>query len=71
MSFVAPPSVLPDISPSWGEISSFTDSAFGGWRNPPRHLISPLEGEMAGRPEGGAKERSVDNHRADHSHELG
>ncbi|PBB38160.1 hypothetical protein CK221_09480 [Mesorhizobium sp. WSM3868] len=24
------------------------------WRKPARHLISPLEGEMAGRTEGGA-----------------
>ncbi|RWO83231.1 MAG: hypothetical protein EOS18_06485 [Mesorhizobium sp.] len=27
------------------------------WRNRRRHPISPLEGEMAGRPEGGAVER--------------
>ncbi|TPO00858.1 propionyl-coenzyme A carboxylase alpha polypeptide [Mesorhizobium sp. B1-1-5] len=54
MRSFAPPSGLPAISPSWGEISSFTDSAFGDWRNPPRHLISPQEGEMSGRTEGGA-----------------
>ncbi|MET3593426.1 hypothetical protein ABID26_002823 [Mesorhizobium shonense] len=29
----------------------------GDWRKPARHLISPLEGEMAGRPEGGAARR--------------
>ncbi len=29
----------------------------GDWRKRPRHLISPLEGEMSGRTEGGAKER--------------
>jgi len=42
------PSVLPDISPSRGEISSFA-----GWRKPRGNLISPLEGEMSGRTEGG------------------
>ncbi|TPJ78645.1 propionyl-coenzyme A carboxylase alpha polypeptide [Mesorhizobium sp. B2-6-2] len=62
---------MPDISPSWGEISSFTDSAFGDWRNPSRHLISPLEGEMAGRPEGGATGRGLDRYHEDHPHELG
>ncbi|RWC90758.1 MAG: hypothetical protein EOS32_28185 [Mesorhizobium sp.] len=30
----------------------------GDWRNRRRRLISPLVGEMAGRPEGGAKERT-------------
>ncbi|RWA71600.1 MAG: hypothetical protein EOQ29_10585 [Mesorhizobium sp.] len=29
----------------------------GDWRKPARHLISPLKGEMAGRPEGGAARR--------------
>ena len=74
MSFVTPTSVLPDISPSRGEICSFAGSAFyaiGDWRNRERHLISPLEGEMFGSTEGGAKERNVDNHGADHPHELG
>ncbi|RUU20194.1 hypothetical protein EN883_11220 [Mesorhizobium sp. M7A.F.Ca.AU.002.06.1.1] len=55
---MAPPSVLPDISPSKG----------GDWPLPglplicnaaevgetPKLLISPLEGEMSGRTEGGA-----------------
>ncbi|TPM42921.1 hypothetical protein FJ964_22355 [Mesorhizobium sp. B2-3-2] len=27
----------------------------GDWRKPKRRPISPLEGEMAGRPEGGAQ----------------
>jgi hypothetical protein len=40
----SPPSALPGISPSRGEI---TLSDLGDW------LISPLEGEMAGRPEEG------------------
>jgi hypothetical protein len=61
-----PPSVLPDISPSRGEISrsaalrshamakinSLTTSEPGGAQQD--GVISPLEGEMAGRPEGGA-----------------
>ncbi|MDX8467477.1 cobaltochelatase subunit CobN [Mesorhizobium sp. VK23B] len=59
----APPSVLPDISPTRGEISS---SAAGSL--PPaseigesadERVISPLLGEMSGRTEGGAKERSA------------
>ncbi|TPJ41646.1 hypothetical protein FJ437_23825 [Mesorhizobium sp. B2-6-6] len=38
--------------------SSLRPSANAGdWRNPARHPISPLEGEMSGRTEGGAKER--------------
>jgi hypothetical protein len=44
-----PPSGLPAISPARGEISSFEVGDL---------LISPLAGEMAGRPEGGAKERT-------------
>ncbi|WP_245493542.1 cobaltochelatase subunit CobN, partial [Mesorhizobium sp. M4B.F.Ca.ET.013.02.1.1] len=57
----APPSVLPDISPTWGEIGS-SSAGF-----PPAKseigeidgasLISPLVGEMSGRTEGGATER--------------
>ncbi|MFB9982986.1 ABC transporter ATP-binding protein [Mesorhizobium kowhaii] len=57
----SPPSVLPDISPSRGEIGSSTagspiaSSAIGETRN--EGAISPLEGEMSGRTEGGAKDR--------------
>ncbi|MET3579461.1 precorrin-3B synthase [Mesorhizobium robiniae] len=64
----APPSVLPDISPSRGEIGSSADGrpsaalvfgatsaiSEGGYQG----AISPLEGEMSGRTEGGAVERS-------------
>ncbi|WP_352806656.1 ABC transporter ATP-binding protein [Mesorhizobium sp. M0340] len=57
----APPSVLPDISPSRGEIalsslpSPITEA---GRKEPAAELpISPLEGEMSGRTEGGATER--------------
>jgi len=46
----SPPSGLPAISPSRGEIGSVDAS---DW------LISPLEGEMAGRPEGGITRRVV------------
>ncbi|RUU26604.1 hypothetical protein EOC94_26610 [Mesorhizobium sp. M6A.T.Ce.TU.016.01.1.1] len=57
MHSVAPPSVLPDISPSSGEIEpssrlSLTISVARpapAWKLP----ISPLEGEMSGRTEGG------------------
>ncbi|CDX35303.1 Cobalamin synthesis protein CobG [Mesorhizobium sp. SOD10] len=58
----APPSVLPDISPPWGEIRSRSaanshvpTSAIG--ESARAGLISPLEGEMSGRTEGGAVER--------------
>jgi acyl-CoA synthetase (NDP forming) len=51
-----PPSGLPAISPSRGEItrpSMLIDFESGDSRRT-KLLISPLEGEMAGRPEGGA-----------------
>ncbi|MGX9143270.1 ABC transporter ATP-binding protein [Mesorhizobium sp. 128a] len=57
----APPSVLPDISPTRGEIgSSVAGSRFatletGEGRGD--NAISPLVGEMSGRTEGGATER--------------
>ncbi|TPL95491.1 cobaltochelatase subunit CobN [Mesorhizobium sp. B2-3-12] len=57
----APPSVLPDISPSRGEISSFAGGAplstFGIGEIGDDSSISPLEGEMSGRTEGGASRR--------------
>ncbi|WP_105423190.1 signal recognition particle-docking protein FtsY [Neorhizobium sp. T25_27] len=66
----APPSVLPDISPSRGEITdeppapasdigdmdsgpAATGSGFTLEQEAPRDSISPLEGEMSGRTEGG------------------
>jgi precorrin-3B synthase len=55
-----PPSVLPNISPSRGEIGSSAVGspsatlAIGETSN--EGAISPLEGEMSGRTEGGAKE---------------
>ncbi|RWC88502.1 MAG: ATP-binding cassette domain-containing protein, partial [Mesorhizobium sp.] len=54
----APPSVLPDISPTRGEISSsvagtsFSTSVIGESGN--EKAISPQVGEMSGRTEGGA-----------------
>ncbi|RUY35421.1 propionyl-coenzyme A carboxylase alpha polypeptide [Mesorhizobium sp. M7A.F.Ca.CA.001.13.2.1] len=49
---------MPDISPSRGEIGSFGLIALffiaENWRKPLLHPISPLEGEMSGRTEGGA-----------------
>jgi hypothetical protein len=62
MAAKIPPSVLPDISPSRGEIDkrmapifiaagriASCESAFAP------QLISPLEGEMSGRTEGGKR----------------
>ncbi|MER9895680.1 ABC transporter ATP-binding protein [Mesorhizobium sp. M0119] len=57
----APPSVLPDISPSREEIGSSAAGSFppapviGEGRD--ESAISPLEGEMSGRTEGGATRR--------------
>jgi len=55
----APPSVLPDISPAGGEISSSdvgsSTSTIGEDRD--ESTISPLAGEMSGRTEGGVTER--------------
>ncbi|CDX26286.1 hypothetical protein MPLB_770063 [Mesorhizobium sp. ORS 3324] len=42
-------------------------SNVGDWRNPKRQPISPLEGEMVGRPEGGAKDLDLSYCRAQHS----
>ncbi|TPI84242.1 precorrin-3B synthase [Mesorhizobium sp. B2-8-9] len=57
----APPSVLPDISPSRGEIGSFRAgsplSALEIGESRGDKAISPLEGEMSGRTERGAQER--------------
>jgi cobaltochelatase CobN len=56
-SYGPPPSGLPAISPSRGEIGGSTTSSpntdVGDWRKRGRELISPLEGEMPGRAEGG------------------
>ncbi|TIL23822.1 MAG: precorrin-3B synthase, partial [Mesorhizobium sp.] len=53
----APPSVLPDISPTWGEIapsSPLSPIAKDAEGEPPAKLpISPQVGEMSGRTEGG------------------
>jgi hypothetical protein len=59
-----PPSVLPDISPSRGEIGSFAAvdiylAAVEIGESKAAGVISPLEGEMSGRTEGGG-----------HRHEL-
>ncbi|BCH16243.1 hypothetical protein MesoLjLa_30940 [Mesorhizobium sp. L-2-11] len=63
MHSVAPPSVLPDISPSRGEIGSFYAGASLATlmisESSNEGLISPLEGEMSGRTEGGGRERDL------------
>ncbi|RWC65455.1 MAG: hypothetical protein EOS30_30865, partial [Mesorhizobium sp.] len=52
----APPSVLPDISPTWGEIGCHPClrqfSTLLVRRRRRGRLISPLVGEMSGRTEG-------------------
>jgi hypothetical protein len=62
MVAMIPPSVLPDISPSRGEIDKPKASCFISmacaasceWKFVPQ-LIFPLEGEMSGRTEGGKR----------------
>ena len=53
----APPSALPGTSPSRGEIGSFADTVFSAsltiGESQAAVSISPLEGEMSGRTEGG------------------
>ena len=58
----APPSVLPDISPSRGEITPAAclgshPVALAISENKDGGLISPLEGEISGRTEGGDFDR--------------
>jgi cobaltochelatase CobN len=65
LAIVVPPSILPDISPTRGEIGKAlapcllhtslpADILTSRWKLRPGHgSISPLEGEMLGRPEGG------------------
>ena len=60
-SLSAPPSVLPDISPTWGGDRQLRLQRLfcnvEDWRKWSRQPISPLVGEMSGRTEGGAKDR--------------
>jgi CO/xanthine dehydrogenase Mo-binding subunit/aerobic-type carbon monoxide dehydrogenase small subunit (CoxS/CutS family) len=67
-SFEEPPSVLPDISPSGGEItpspSHCSNIIIAEGASPiAAGSISPLEGEMSGRTEGGAQGLSHSNGR--------
>ncbi|RWD61931.1 MAG: propionyl-coenzyme A carboxylase alpha polypeptide [Mesorhizobium sp.] len=74
MSFLAPPSGLPAISPTRGEIRcrvGFRQSPMQEKALPATLPISPLVGEMSGRTEGGATERGLDRYYQDHPHELG
>ncbi|RUU74687.1 MAG: hypothetical protein E5Y04_06090 [Mesorhizobium sp.] len=75
MSSFAPPSVLPDISPSRGEIALLSSASpileAVSEELSARLPISPLEGEMSGRTEGGATERNGGDCHLDHPHELG
>ncbi len=58
-----PPSVLPDISPTRGEIKlplgPTPISMVAELEQPTKRMISPLVGEMSGRTEGGAAEHCV------------
>ncbi|AZO66113.1 hypothetical protein EOC93_14300 [Mesorhizobium sp. M6A.T.Ce.TU.002.03.1.1] len=52
-----PPLACRPSPPQGGRLAAFMPRPFcnaGEWRNRIRQPISPLEGEMAGRPEGGA-----------------
>ncbi|TIL33414.1 MAG: hypothetical protein E5Y79_13200 [Mesorhizobium sp.] len=73
MSSFAPPSVLPDISPSRGEIALLSLPSPNTVKEElsTELPISPLEGEMSGRTEGAATERNVDDCHPDPPHELG
>ncbi|RUW37110.1 MAG: propionyl-coenzyme A carboxylase alpha polypeptide [Mesorhizobium sp.] len=62
MGGTAPPSALPGISPARGEIGARLLSPIfivAGTAPAAKLLISPLAGEMAGRPEGGVKELDI------------
>ena len=65
-----PPSVLPDISPTRGEIMPTTSVpaivTFDGKAEKSPRLISPLVGEMSGRTEGGNVERKTSASSDDH-----
>jgi precorrin-3B synthase len=62
---MAPPSVLPDISPTRGEIRLIgrptSIRVIAKSFQSAESLISPLVGEMSGRTEGGAKDRDLDS----------
>ena len=63
LRFFAPPSVLPDISPTRGEISHVTlTTSFSTLGIGPElydSVISPRVGEMSGRTEGGVKDHDA------------
>jgi hypothetical protein len=70
---VSPPSVLPDISPSRGEIGSFDRQSLNGSvenliAQAAPQLISPLEGEMSGRTEGGDERFGLTSSAAERQH---
>ncbi|MEV8878499.1 ABC transporter ATP-binding protein [Mesorhizobium ciceri] len=68
----APPSVLPDISPSRGEIGSSLagplSASLAIGESGDKGAISPLEGEMSGRTEGGLIERRPQKSASKQSH---
>ncbi|WP_378948526.1 acetate--CoA ligase family protein [Mesorhizobium sp. ANAO-SY3R2] len=74
-SAYAPPSGLPAISPFRGEIILAPTpppiAAVGGEGTAPPLPISPLEGEMAGRPEGGISSKLDEAAAKSHLHDAG
>ncbi|EJJ30690.1 cobaltochelatase subunit CobN [Rhizobium sp. CF142] len=67
-----PPSVLPDISPTRGEIDKERDQhpTLVVWGEALRDSISPLVGEMSGRTEGGAAHSPADESIAHSTEEV-
>ncbi|RVC39646.1 lytic murein transglycosylase [Mesorhizobium sp. M4A.F.Ca.ET.090.04.2.1] len=51
---LCPAGHLPHLGGDWQFERRCSPCNVGDWRKRQLHLISPLEGEMAGRPEGGA-----------------
>ncbi|AZO30194.1 lytic murein transglycosylase [Mesorhizobium sp. M1B.F.Ca.ET.045.04.1.1] len=51
---LCPAGHLPLKGGDWQLLRRASFSSIRSWRKRSRHLISPLEGERAGRPEGGA-----------------
>ncbi|RWB53497.1 MAG: lytic murein transglycosylase [Mesorhizobium sp.] len=54
---LCPAGHLPLKGGDWQLLRPASFSSVKDWRKRSWHMISPLEGEMAGRPEGGASRR--------------
>ncbi|RUU30477.1 hypothetical protein EOC94_10130 [Mesorhizobium sp. M6A.T.Ce.TU.016.01.1.1] len=60
---LCPAGHLPHEGGDWQFRSCRPSCNVSDWRKPARHPISPLEGEMSGRTEGGAVELCAGDHR--------